>query len=300
MAYINRTEEKQKMTKESEVEKTARFTRHFLQGIVLFFIIIVIIAGVGAFWFWHQDQTVKNAVPSSTPTPPPYGVILTPTPTSTTTPTSSPTPTNGTNLVGLNVGDTFTYKLTGDSVLFSSDATTPAYLSEYNNTEYFQVTVTGINGSIVTVNTIWQFTNGTAIQNSNWVNLETGNYSGEFWAIYPSNLNANDFLYPNGNAGLIVNSTNTQTNGYAGLTVNSTSIQTYTDSARATNYWSTSHTIASINAPSNGTELYTYLQVYFDKQTGMLTSLTNIQEYNNPEYNILITWQLTSTNVWTV
>ena len=66
--------------------------------------------------------------------------------------------------VGVNVGDTFTYKLTGDSILFSSDASTPAYLSEYNETNYYQVIITGVNGSVVSFDTIWQFTNGTAIQ----------------------------------------------------------------------------------------------------------------------------------------
>ena len=43
-----------------------------------------------------------------------------------------------------------------------------------------------------------------------------------------------------------------------------------------------------------------YLGVYFDKQTGMLESLTNIQFYTNPEIEITISWQLTSSNVWAV
>src|ERR1017187_2368170 len=133
-------------TKESEVEKTARFTRQFLKGIVVFLVIIIIVAGVGAFWFLHQEPTVKNTV--------------TPTPTASPIPNSTPTPTNGTNFVGVNVGDTFTYKLRGDSVLFSSDTTTPAYLSEYNNTDYYQVTITGISGTQVSLNTLWRLTNG--------------------------------------------------------------------------------------------------------------------------------------------
>ena len=70
--------------------------------------------------------------------------------------------------VGVNVGDTFTYKLMGYSVLFNSTAVTPAYLSEYNNTDYYQVNITGIKGSVVSFDTVWKFTNGTAIQNSEW------------------------------------------------------------------------------------------------------------------------------------
>jgi hypothetical protein len=34
------------MTKESKVEKTARFTRHFLKGILVLFLVIVIRIGV--------------------------------------------------------------------------------------------------------------------------------------------------------------------------------------------------------------------------------------------------------------
>ena len=69
--------------KESEIEKTARFTRHLLKGIVVFFIIVIIVAGVGAFWFLHQEPTVKNII---TPTPAP---TASPIPNSTPTPTSA-------------------------------------------------------------------------------------------------------------------------------------------------------------------------------------------------------------------
>jgi uncharacterized membrane protein len=90
--------------------------------------------------------------------------------------------------VGINVGDTFTYKLTGESVLISSGTTTPAYLSQYNATDYYQVTITGINGTLVTFDTVWKFTNGTAIQNSEWVNIGTGANSGDFTQISLSYL----------------------------------------------------------------------------------------------------------------
>jgi hypothetical protein len=268
------------MAKESEVEKTARFTRHFLQGIVVFFIIVIVVAGVAAFWFYYREQPVQSTVTSATPTPPSGAPLQTP------TSTSTPTSTNETSLVGLSVGDTFTYKLTGVSVLFDQEAVTPAYLSEYNNTHFYQVTITGINGSVVTFDTDWAFNNGSApILTQEWVNVATGANSGDFWAIYPANLTVNDLLSPQGGNG---------------LTVNSTTTQTYADSTRTTNYWSTSTVFTNINDPTENTQQTNIMQVYFDQQTGMLTSLTSIQEYNNPEYNIIITWQLTSTNVWTV
>ena len=188
--------------------------------------------------------------------------------------------------VGVNVGDTFTYTLAGDSILFSSDAVTPAYLSEYNETNYYQVIITGVNGSVVSFDTIWQFTNGTSINNSEWINLETGNYSGDFWAIYPSNLNVNNLLYPK--------EENTA------LVVNNTGSQQFSSGNRTTNYWHIESQFTNTYDPTGSTTMVSVVEVYFDKQTGMLDYLDNIEEFNNPEYNILITWQLTSSTVWGV
>jgi len=187
---------------------------------------------------------------------------------------------------GVHVGDTFTYTLTGDSVLFDPNAVTPASLSEYNETNYYEVIITGVNGAVVSCNTIWQFTNGTSIQNSGRINLETGNYTGDFWAIYPPNLNVNNRLYPKeGNTALIVNSTGSQP---------------YSTGNRTTNYWFIENEFSNPSDPTGSTTQLNFLEVYFDKQTGMLDYLDNVQEYNNPEYNILVTWQLTGSTVWGV
>jgi hypothetical protein len=188
--------------------------------------------------------------------------------------------------VGVHVGDTFTYKLTGASALFSAEAVTPAYLYEYNETNYYEVIITGVNNSVVSFDTVWQFTNGTGIDNSAWIDLETGNYSGIFWAIYPSNLNVNNRLYPQ--------ESNTE------LVVNSTGNQPFSTGNRTTNYWYTENQLTSTNDPTGSTKIDNYIEVYFDKQTGILDDLTNVQQVNNPEYNILITWQLTNSTVWGV
>ncbi len=188
--------------------------------------------------------------------------------------------------VGVAVGDIFTYKLMGYSDLFDPDAVTPAYLSEYNNTDYYQVIITGVNGYVVSFDTVWQFTNGTEIQNKDWINLETGNFSGDFWAIYPSNLHVTSLLYPKeGNTALIVNSTGSQP---------------FSTGNRTTNYWFVENEFSNTNDPTGSTTQINLTEVYFDKQTGILDYLDNVQEYNNPEYNILITWQLTSSSVWGV
>ncbi len=186
---------------------------------------------------------------------------------------------------GLHVGDVFTYNITADSILFTSDAVTPAYLSQYNDTDYYQVSITSVSGSSIGFDTLWKFTNGTALNNPESINLETGTNTGDFWAMYLPNLKVNAPLTPKGDNGLIVNSTSTQT---------------YSDSIRTTNNWSTENVLVDSSDPTGSTQQDNFIGVSFDKQTGMLTSLTNVQQYNNPGYNILILWQLTNSTVWKV
>jgi hypothetical protein len=195
--------------------------------------------------------------------------------------TSSPKPI----VPGVHVGDTFIYKLTGDSYLNSSEAVTPSYLSEYNNTDYYQVTITGINGSTVSFITDWRFINGTIIQTPEWVDIANGNNSGDFWAIYPPNLNVNNLLSPK---------------GYDELIVNSTATQTFAGSTRSINHWEIDNVFYDVNDPTYSTQRYDIMSVDFDKQTGILDTLINVQEYNSPQYNIIITWQLTNSTVWGV
>jgi hypothetical protein len=188
--------------------------------------------------------------------------------------------------VGVHVGDTFTYALTGDSILFDTEAVTPASLYYYNETSYYEVIITAVDGPVVSFNTVWAFTNGTSVHNSDWINLQTGNYSGDFWAIYSSNLNVNNRLYPKeANTALIVNSTGSQP---------------YSAGNRTANYWSIENEFTNPSDPTGSSTMVSAIDVYFDKQTGMLVYLDDAQDYNNPQYNIIITWQLTNSTVWNV
>jgi len=77
--------------------------------------------------------------------------------------------------------------------------------------------------------------NGTALNGTETINLETGVNTGDFWAIYLPNLQVNAPLNPKANNGLIVNSTSTQT---------------FADSTRTINNWSTDNVLVDSSDPT--------------------------------------------------
>jgi hypothetical protein len=189
--------------------------------------------------------------------------------------------------VGVHVGDTFTYKITGVSNLTSSDATTPAGFSIYNDTRDYVVTVTGVSGTKVTLNTVWTLLNGTQYVNPQTIDISNGNRTDTngFWALYPANLNKNDLLSPK---------------GFDKQIVNDTQPQSYANSTRLRNYWHIEEAFKDTRDPTGNTMRVEFDAVYFDKITGMLCRLENRQFYNNPMYDLTVTWQLVSSNVWDV
>lgn len=188
---------------------------------------------------------------------------------------------------GVHVGDTFDYKLMGASILFSQNAVTPDYLYQYNQTDYFRITITEVNGTVVTFKTDWKYLNGTNLQSTQWVNVSNGDQSDSngFWGIYPANLKVGDLTRPG---------------GFDKITVNQTDTQAYASSSRTRDYFSVSNQFYDVTDPTHSTFRDEFDTVWFDQQTGMLQSLTNIQQYNNPQYNILITWKLSASSVWAV
>ena len=200
---------------------------------------------------------------------------------------TSQKPQTSTSESTLSVGDTFTYKLSGSTVLGSSDVIAPAEFMQYNDTDYYQVTVTAIEGSQVNLETTWQFKNGTQLTSPQVIDLSTGATAelAEFSYLYPSNLNVTDKIYPNETGNLAVNTTSTQK---------------FADSTRTINSWSTEDQYMNTADQTGNTMRYDYITVNFDKQSGMLVSLTRIEFFTNPEIQLTITWQLTDTNVWAV
>ena len=123
--------------------------------------------------------------------------------------TNQPAPSSKSIMPGVHAGDTFFYNITGYDDA-NPDSVNPNF-GIYNDTTYYEVAITSVSGSVVYLISDWKLTNGTLIQNLDWINLENGNVSGDFWAIYPPNLTSNNLLYPQEeNTALIVNSTTTR------------------------------------------------------------------------------------------
>ncbi len=189
--------------------------------------------------------------------------------------------------VGVHIGDNFTYNITSTSTLIGLDAVEPPGFFQYNQTEYYKITITDITGTNVSMNTLWRFKNGTEVIGTQLLDIANGKKVDDngFWALYPADLNVGDLLRPK---------------GFDGLTVNRTETRVFADSTRWENFWFIDNQFFNVNDPTQSTQRYDYTGVIFDKSTGMLETLTNYQEYNNPAMKQTITWNLASSSVWVV
>ena len=66
--------------------------------------------------------------------------------------------------VGVNVGDIFTYNITSTSTLIDLNAVETPGFFQYNQTDFYRITITDITGTNVSMNTLWVFKNGTQVK----------------------------------------------------------------------------------------------------------------------------------------
>jgi hypothetical protein len=168
---------------------------------------------------------------------------------------------------GVNVGDVFTYQLTGfaDSHV---DFSIPENFADINNTKYYRVEITKVETPIVSFTVSWEFNNGTLHSYNGMINLENGLYSSFYWDIYAANLKAGELSRPEATDEPIVNST--QTKSIAG-------------SNREINFLSVSHEEYDTTDETYTKMCYAYNYVYFDKQLGMMIAARTLKIYNSPE-----------------
>lgn len=188
---------------------------------------------------------------------------------------------------GVKAGDEFIYDITGTWNSDDPNATLVDYYIQLNMTEWYKITVTDVNSSMVTINSIWRFTNGTEIEGTSTMNVKTGvpYPSSGFWAIYAANLKENDRIRPSGANQAIVNETTTED---------------YTSGTREINVVSLSEQYYDADDPTYSTTWTEYMNTKFDKQTGMLVEFHDISIYTNPSQTLVISWILTETSVWDI
>jgi hypothetical protein len=187
--------------------------------------------------------------------------------------------------VGVKAGDTFTYQIVGSVIMFDPEGSPSEGFERYNQTDYFKVEITDVQGTNVSTHSVWRFLNGTEIKYDETFDITTGGPDLAFWAIYPSNLQIGDLLRPN---------------GYDGTTVNNTYAKSYANSTRETDFWFINNQFQDTHDQTGATLMYDYRNIDFDQATGVLVSLENFQAFNNPERNEQIVWKLIESNVWDV
>jgi hypothetical protein len=184
--------------------------------------------------------------------------------------------------VGVSKGNTFTYDVKGLWSSSNSSLSVGQNMLQLNETEYFKVTITDVNGSDVFMHTVWAFKNGTDFEIDSQINVATGIYNYYFWAVFPSNLDVGDRIHPY---------------GPDQITVNGTSTSYYNNTGRETNRFLVTGEFASTD---NSSRTYNdYMTVHFDKQTGMLVELYDYKTYTNPAYSETTIWKITDTNAFT-
>jgi len=185
--------------------------------------------------------------------------------------------------VGVHVGDVFTYNITGSCSDPVPNTDYPGFY-QLNDTQYYKVTVSGVEGTTVSLITDWVFQNGTDIQQPGTIDLSNGDTTGSFWGLYPANLKVSQPIYPYNNT----------------VPVNATITQTYATTTRQSNFYHVSTTQYYANDPTKSTQRVLYDEIWFDKQTGILTGFSDIEQYNNPQLELQVIYILTNTTVWNV
>jgi hypothetical protein len=188
---------------------------------------------------------------------------------------------------GVKAGDEFTYGIKGFWSSQDSEISPSKSVLESNMTEWYRVTVTGVSGAEVSINTTWRFNNGTELDETGTIDLETGDHypSGGFWAIYTANLMAGDYV---------------RHIGTDRSTVNQTYSQQYASGTREINRVSLVLEYYDANDPTNTRTLTKYMYINFDRQTGILVELREISIFTNPELTLTLVWTIKDTNVWNV
>lgn len=181
-------------------------------------------------------------------------------------------------LIGVSPGNVFKYDITYYWSSTNPVDVVPAYLVAQNQTDYFQITVETVTSTTVVIQTLWQFQNGTAVNGTDVAEVSSG-ATGSIY-VYAANLTAGGFLFPSATD--------------LPWRINSTEFRSYPSGFREINR------IAVNNTDIEGV-VYSYMDLYFDKQTGIVVefTLTNVNTAT-PNQKVVQHFMLKESNAWVV
>lgn len=181
---------------------------------------------------------------------------------------------------GVSPGNEFTYDF---SVFWSSNNQTakpPAFLVEENKTETIRITITKVEGLMVSMNITSRFENGTeALPSEDFVNIMSGSSMTAFGLIVSPNLVKNSIVYPYGNVN---------------FTINETTTRTYSFGERETAHY-------TANSTNSADYVYFFKDVYFDEKTGvMLEYYTEWVSSNSTNEKTIALWKIKEFDLRTI
>ena len=180
--------------------------------------------------------------------------------------------------VGVSEGNTFKYDMTFYWSSTNSTATAPTSWANANATEYYQASIQLITGTTVTIDTVWRFLNGTEIRETEIAEVVTG--IGESILVYAANLSAGVQLYPR--------------SPYIPDRINETVSRSYPQGSRDTNH-------IEVRKTDVANEVYSYMNLYFDRQTGIMVEIYTEAVYTSmPDQTFSRTAKIKESSLWTV
>jgi hypothetical protein len=180
--------------------------------------------------------------------------------------------------VGVSVGNTWRYSTAADWSSTDPTAKPPPDVVEYNDTEWLQVTVTGVSGTNISAQMTAHFKNSTEESESGWIDIDTGNNENMTYMIISANLTVGDPIY---------------TVSLANWLLNETVQRTYLNGLRETNH---------VNTTSSTAVQYLASNLYWDKETGIFVELStqNIFQVSNYTTSWSMGLQIISSNIWVI
>ncbi len=183
--------------------------------------------------------------------------------------------------VGVSQGDSFKYDL---KYLWSSTNladVVPSSWASMNQTDYFQINVDVAADTSLRLSTVWRFVNGTEAPPGVEIQEVGSNNATGFIYIYAANLNAGSHLFPLATDLPFI--------------INNTMFRTYTNNEfRATNH-------IEVNRTDLSNRVYSYMDLYFDKNTGVLVEATLKEVYSDqPRQTYTTEITLKESSLWNI